>query len=99
MAQWLLDVLSDADSHPIGDLDLDGRVLLPDLRDLPEDPAGRHDLVADLERRLKVLNLLLPAPHREEHQQVEDQQHQGERKDLHQEAGLRLARLGHRDDK
>ena len=40
--------------------------------DLAVDAAGRDDLVADLERRLKLLHLLLALAHRHQHQHIED---------------------------
>src|ERR1044071_1090259 len=79
----------------------DDERLLLDLLDGGEDAARRDDLVAGLERPDHVLKRLLPAPLRDDDEEVEDAEDEQERHDAAEEAAQPPAlknesEIGHR---
>ena len=86
----------DFDAYVVGDLELDR--LFAHARDRSKDPAGGDDLVTDLESALEFLHLLLPLPHRQNHDEVEDPQNQNERNELQPRTGVATLRRGSQRD-
>src|SRR6267142_6523083 len=73
------------DPDLVRDLHLDR--FLVQAGDLSVDAARGDDLVADLERLLKLLDLLLSPFHRQQNQKIEDPENERERQELEETSG------------